>query len=61
VKRLATLTLLAALFGGGSLLVGQEHEADDHDSIRPIGGLAFVTLGLLTTVGLFRRLGLRRA
>jgi len=42
VKRLATLTLLAALLGGGSLLVGQEHEADDHDSIRPIGGLAFV-------------------
>ena len=42
MKRLATLTLLAALFGGGSLLVGQEHEADDHDSIRPIGGLAFV-------------------
>ena len=42
MKRLATLTLLAALLGGGSLLVGQEHEADDHDSIRPIGGLAFV-------------------
>jgi VWFA-related protein len=42
VRGIATLALLAALLGGGTLLVGQEQEADDHDSIRPIGGLAFV-------------------
>ena len=42
MRGIATLALLAALLGGGTLLVGQEQEADDHDSIRPIGGLAFV-------------------
>jgi VWFA-related protein len=42
VRGIATLALLAALLGVGSLVVGQEQEADDGDSIRPIGGLAFV-------------------
>ncbi len=40
--RIATIGLLAALLGGGSLLVGQDQAAVDRDSIRPIGGLAFV-------------------
>ena len=42
MRGIATLALLAALLGVGSLVVGQEQEADDGDSIRPIGGLAFV-------------------
>jgi len=42
VKGFATLALLAALLGGGSLLVGQEQEGNEPNSIRPIGGLAFV-------------------
>jgi VWFA-related protein len=42
VKGLATTALVAALIGGSSLLLGQDQEAGDRDSIRPIGGLAFV-------------------
>ena len=42
MKGLATTALVAALIGGSSLLLGQDQEAGDRDSIRPIGGLAFV-------------------
>jgi VWFA-related protein len=42
VRALARCSLLAALLAGGSLVLGQDQPADDRDSIRPIGGLAFV-------------------
>lgn len=42
MRGIATLAVLAALLCVGSLVIGQEQETDDHDSIRPIGGLAFV-------------------
>lgn len=42
MRALARCALLAALLAGGSLALGQDQPADDRDSIRPIGGLAFV-------------------
>lgn len=42
VRRLATLILVLGLFGGGAALIAQDREATDDDSIRPVGGLAFV-------------------
>jgi VWFA-related protein len=42
VRALARCALLAALLAGGSLVLGQDQPTDDRDSIRPIGGLAFV-------------------
>ena len=42
MRALAPCALLAALLAGGSLVLGEDQPADDHDSIRPIGGLAFV-------------------
>lgn len=42
MRALARCALLAALLAGGSLVLGQDQPADDGNSIRPIGGLAFV-------------------
>lgn len=42
MRAFARCALLAALLAGGSLVLGQDQPADDRDSIRPIGGLAFV-------------------
>ena len=42
MRRFASLVLMIGLVGGGVTLVAQEEQVDDGNSIRPIGGLAFV-------------------